>query len=364
MLALCLRDRLQKTNLSGINNKPIIGNLNASTEKNASIFQDTESYVEFNIPSETIIKENGDKWVVFPKVKGDKVIGLVAAILTQNGTYVKYNVYGEQNEWYKQNASLFQDALDKYKQQLKRLNLSASINPIAETHIPGVTVPGKPKLPEKPDQPGWRPDMEPGQDGGGCDSHQDCGAPDSGGGGSDPDSAENMVMPPPPEKPIEDIKKFLSCFDQTKPANLTVYAQNMLASPPGHAFITIQQGNNTMTFGFYPKDPYLNSLSGRGVMGEDSLHPYNQALNVGTISPAQLQNIISRANDYASTRYDLAVRNCADFAREALNIANVPGANWDSNWSRPTDIANIINAQKSGVMGKGNAPATQRSCNN
>ena len=95
-------------------------------------------------------------------------------------------------------------------------------------------------------------------------------------------------------------------------------------------------------------------------MGEDDLHPYNQALNVGTISPAQLQQIIN----YASTRYDLAVRNCADFAREALNIANVPGANWDSNWLRPTDIANIINAQKSGVMGSGTSPVTQRTCNN
>ncbi|WP_407489146.1 hypothetical protein [Elizabethkingia anophelis] len=183
----------------------------------------------------------------------------------------------------------------------------------------------------------------------------------SGGGGSDTPPAD-MVMPPPPKKPILDIKKFLSCFDQSKSANLIVYAQNMLASPPGHAFITIQQGNNIMTFGFYPRDPYLNSLSGRGIMGEDDLHPYNQALNVGTISPAQLQQIISRAIDYASTRYDLAVRNCADFAREALNIANVPGANWDSNWLRPTDIANIINAQKSGVMGSGTSPATQRTC--
>ncbi|HCZ8396917.1 MULTISPECIES: hypothetical protein [Elizabethkingia] len=199
--------------------------------------------------------------------------------------------------------------------------------------------------------------------------------PDGGGGGGGggdggadeslfPDKPSDMFMPPPPKKPILDIKKFLSCFDQSKSANLTVYAQNMLASPPGHAFITIQQGNNIMTFGFYPRDPYLNSLSGRGIMGEDDLHSYNQALNVGTISPAQLQQIISRAIDYASTRYDLAVRNCADFAREALNIANVPGANWDSNWLRPTDIANIINAQKSGVMGSGTSPVTQRTCNN
>ena len=179
-------DKLKKTNLSGMNNKHIIGNLNASTEKNTSVFQNSESYVEFNIPSETIIQENGDKWVVFPKVKDNKVIGLIASILTHNGTYVKYNVYGEQNEWYKQNASLFQDALDNYKLQLKRLNLSASINPVADYNIPGVTVPGKPKLPQQPDRPGWRPDQEP--DGGGCSTYEDCSAPDfdPGGGSSAP----------------------------------------------------------------------------------------------------------------------------------------------------------------------------------
>ncbi|OBS12696.1 hypothetical protein ATE49_04230 [Elizabethkingia miricola] len=216
-------DRLRKTNLSGINNKHIIGNLSASTEKNASIFQDAESYVEFNIPSEIIIKENGDKWVVFPKVKGGKVIGLVAAILTQNGTYVKYNVYGEQNEWYKQNASLFQDALDKYKQQIKHLNLSASINPVADYNIPGVTVPGKPKLPEKPDQPGWRPDIEPG--GGGCNAHEDCSDPsiDAPGGGGDYSNYETWVSPNFRMK-ISDQQKYPRFTEMVK--GLKSYVQN------------------------------------------------------------------------------------------------------------------------------------------
>lgn len=183
-------DRLKKTNLSGINNKHIIGNLNANTEKNAAILQSTESYVEFNVPSETITKENGDKWVAFPKVKGSKVIGLVTATLVQNGTYVKYNSFGDQDDWFKQNRSIFQVALDQYLQKSKRLNLNASINPIASGDIPGVTVQGRPKPKPNNPRPGWSPDQEPGQDGGGCESHQDCGAPDPGGGGDSGTSDE------------------------------------------------------------------------------------------------------------------------------------------------------------------------------
>lgn len=382
-------DNLHKTNLSGINNnKPIIGNLNASASinQNASVTQGSEVYVEFGVHTKTFTEENGDKWLIYPKVQGNRVIGLIIGALTKSETYVSYHAINPQIDFYKDNIMLFQNGLDNYLKQRSRLSLSAGIKPIAEggqkctndgssfdCNIDGVVITKEPPPPLTIITEGGSDSGTGGGSGGGGGGGSNGGS-GTGGQCSDylqcmnPDSNETppfgMVMPPPPKKPILDIKKFLSCFDQSKSANLTVYAQNMLASPPGHAFITIQQGNNIMTFGFYPRDPYLNSLSGRGIMGEDDLHPYNQALNVGTISPAQLQQIISRAIDYASARYDLAVRNCADFAREALNIANVPGANWDSNWLRPTDIANIINAQKSGVMGSGTSPVTQRTCNN
>ncbi|EQB90572.1 hypothetical protein C874_16370 [Elizabethkingia anophelis 502] len=352
-------DRLQKTNLSGINNKHIIGNLNASTEKNASIFQDTESYVEFNIPSETIIKENGDKWVVFPKVKGDKVIGLVAAILTQNGTYVKYNVYGEQNEWYKQYAPLFQDALDKYKQQIKRLNLNASINPVAEIKIPGVTVPGKPKLPEKPDQPGWRPDIEPG--GGGCNAHEDCSAPDTdfGGGGSPSPTppAPNLVMPPPPDKPIFDIKKFLSYLDPTKPATLKVFAEKMWGgNGVGHSFISVSQGGTTVTYGFYPKNGGGQVVVGPGIMGENGGHNFTVGRDFGTISSVQLQNIISLSIAYSNSYYVLPDHNCSDFAMEVLQNAGYNANN--SGLTTPNDVYNYLN-NFSDKLPAGQAPYTK-----
>ena len=363
-------DSIHKTNLSGMNNAPVIIHLNASTDKNSLSSQSGETFVAFNIRSKTVTEENGNKWVVFPEVTNGKIANLVVGFLSEKETKVHYYLASKESELYKNNISLFQSSLERYMKRINKLNLNASINPVSyvkETEIEEViiTVPKK-NLDPRESFGGINPAYNTG--GGSCSDYGGCindyYAPGGGGGGGSSTPTSDMVMPPPPKKPILDIKKFLSCFDQSKSANLTVYAQNMLASPPGHAFITIQQGNNIMTFGFYPRDPYLNSLSGRGIMGEDDLHPYNQALNVGTISPAQLQQIISRAIDYASTRYDLAVRNCADFAREALNIANVPGANWDSNWLRPTDIANIINAQKSGVMGSGTSPVTQRTCNN
>ena len=49
-------DNLHKTNLSGINNKPVIGTL-ASNDKNASLFQNGESYVESNIRSQTVTEK-------------------------------------------------------------------------------------------------------------------------------------------------------------------------------------------------------------------------------------------------------------------------------------------------------------------
>ena len=63
-------DKFQKTNLSGINNKHIIGNLNAGTKKNASVFKVMNQYIEFNVPSETMTKENKEiNGLHFPKVK-------------------------------------------------------------------------------------------------------------------------------------------------------------------------------------------------------------------------------------------------------------------------------------------------------
>ncbi|MCT3652178.1 hypothetical protein HZR02_11450 [Elizabethkingia anophelis] len=124
-------DELHKTNLSGINNNPVLRNLSASTSKNASVFQSTGVYVEFAVRSQTITEENGDKWVVFPKIEGSKVVSLVAAVLSQKETYVSYHTISEGDELYKRNINRFQEALARYQKQRVTLALNASINPMA-----------------------------------------------------------------------------------------------------------------------------------------------------------------------------------------------------------------------------------------
>ncbi|MHC6199112.1 hypothetical protein [Elizabethkingia miricola] len=182
-------DGVQKTNLSGVNNKPIIGTI-ANADKTTSVTQDGQSYVEFNIKSQIITEENGDKWIVFPKVQGNRVIGLVSASLTEKGTYVRYHNYNEQDELYKLNVVEFQESLNKFQRKFKTLALSASINPIAglgcrkedgewvDCSIPDViiTVP-------KPN-PGTTNPSGPGGGGGGCQEHANCIDPNGGGGGA------------------------------------------------------------------------------------------------------------------------------------------------------------------------------------
>lgn len=94
-------DNLHKTNLSGINNKPVIGTL-ASNDKNASLFQNGESYVESNIRSQTVTEKDDIKWVAFPKVQGNKVVSLVVGILSEKGTRVNYRTFGNGDDLYKE----------------------------------------------------------------------------------------------------------------------------------------------------------------------------------------------------------------------------------------------------------------------
>ena len=53
-------DSIHKTNLSGMNNVPVISHLNASTDKNNLSSQNGETFVAFfNIRSQTVTEENG-----------------------------------------------------------------------------------------------------------------------------------------------------------------------------------------------------------------------------------------------------------------------------------------------------------------
>jgi hypothetical protein len=193
---------------------------------------------------------------------------------------------------------------------------------------------------------------------GGSSGDADYGGPHSGGGGSGGGNG-NLIMPPPPDLPINDIKKYLSCFTSAN-ANLSVFAErmNILDKNVGHAFISISQGNNTMVFGYYPQNGNLKSLTGPGIMGENGGHYYNVSATMG-ISGAQLQQIINLSQDYQNADYDLSFNNCSDFATQVLNITGVSTTGF---LDTPNTVAEILLKLPNHTSNANYAPKTKRTC--
>lgn len=170
-------------------------------------------------------------------------------------------------------------------------------------------------------------------------------------------------MTPPPDDPIANIQDFLKCLDKTKTASLMVYAEKMGdGHGVGHAFISLKQGTNIMTFGFYPKCGSLvkSAIDGPGIMGDDSGHNYTLSYNYGDVNVNQLNNIIELSNIYASSDYILSLRNCSDFVLDVLNLLginnNVNGIN------NPNDVINILSSRSGAYNANGQARETNRTC--
>ncbi|MDQ8749001.1 hypothetical protein [Elizabethkingia miricola] len=196
-------DKVQNTNISGLNNTIVINNLTASINKRplALTLEKGDTYVEFNIRTEMITEENGDKSIIYPKVRGNKVIGLVEAVLTKQETHMSYYTYNSESSLYKDYKDDFQDALDRY-QNRRQIRLSASIKPMADTEIEGVVITVKRK--KKEDIGTVRPPEE----GGSCPEFANCIAYNpGGGGGNDMPSPENVD-----EIVITDLKAYPCAF--------------------------------------------------------------------------------------------------------------------------------------------------------
>lgn len=182
-------DSIHKTNLSGMNNAPVISHLNASTDKNNLSSQNGETFVAFNIRSQTVTEENGNKWVVFPEVTNGKIANLVIGFLSEKETKVHYYLASKESELYKNNISLFQSSLERYMKRINKLNLNASLNPVSyvkEAQIEEVviTVPKK-NLDPRESFGGINPAYNTGR--GSCSDYGGCindyYAPGGGGGG-------------------------------------------------------------------------------------------------------------------------------------------------------------------------------------
>lgn len=199
-------DKVQNTNLSGLNNTIVLNNLTASINKRplAVTLEKGDTYVEFNIRTEIATETNGEKSIIYPKVKGDKVIGLVEAVLSQKETRVSYYTYNSDSNLYRDYKDDFQEALERY-QKRRTVRLVAGIKPMADSDIEEVVIVVKRK--KKEDTPTPRPPEEVG----GCQEHAECIDYNLGGGGNG--NGEDISLPEKVDKiDITELKTYPCAF--------------------------------------------------------------------------------------------------------------------------------------------------------
>lgn len=187
----------------------------------------------------------------------------------------------------------------------------------------------------------WFKSYDPGYDMGGGYGYE----PGGGGGGDSyydpniPSSAEDLqkVQVSPPQVPITDPSKYLSCFDKSLPAKLIIYADQPVEGTTepvsilggiGHAYLSFEQNvNGTLvrrTVGFYNQtkvDPVFNKAA-PGMLGNDSSHEYNVKWET-SLTPEQFNNMIQATINHA-TEYNIESYNCANFV---LDVASSGGIN-------------------------------------
>ncbi|MGG7552809.1 hypothetical protein ACQ7CX_19535 [Chryseobacterium arthrosphaerae] len=307
----------------------------------------TDSYINFRVHSQIIEDENGNIYMYFPVIKNRKVTDIYFSTINKENTLLGFYKLNNTAEEYNDIFSAFEKVFVHPNE--KTFSKSEDVTDVGEVVIVG---------PRKPTN--GTGITGPGQ----CEVYGQCNNPGGGSGSSGGSGGGGggipVPSPPlPPDNPITDINDFLKCLDPSKPANLTVYAAKMFSSSPsGHAFISITQGSNTMTYGFYPKNSGLEQIIGPGQMGNDSGHAYTTAWNIGNITPAQLQEIIKTSSAFANTNYDIRFNNCVDFAIIVLNNVgiNMTPISIDT----PTSFSNSI--QYGATSTNGNAPQTKRNC--
>ncbi|MFI0429473.1 hypothetical protein [Mariniflexile sp. HMF6888] len=158
----------------------------------------------------------------------------------------------------------------------------------------------------------------------------------SGGGTNNHDHEvilDEEVIVEGPDKPITNMADYLKCLDPTQSATLTIYVNepdnnstNLLGPDGvGHTFVSIQQGNNIASFGFYPVYGIPSLITPvDGVMGDNSNTEYDVSLTINNVSPSNLQKIINRAISYSISDYSLEQQNCTDMGIDLGNLAGLP----------------------------------------
>lgn len=324
-------DLLHKTNYTGFNVKAPA----------------RDSYVNFRLHSQVIKDHEGNIFMYFPTVKNEQIHEIYYATINKQNTLLGLYKLKNTSKGYGEILTAFEKA---YKSGGNIVSKNGGVTDVGEVVITGPS--------NSSDDMGI---LTPGQ----CEMYGQCnnggggsgGSSGGGGGGGGGGGTPALPPPPPPTVSISDLDNYLSCLNITQSADLTVYAEEMYGGHGvGHAFISIKQGNNVMTYGFYPKYGFPSNAYGTGIFGDDGGHGYTHSWNVGTISPTQLQQIIAASKAYSASIYDVAFNNCADFTLSMLEYAgvNTNAAGIDT----PNTVARLIG----GTPKPGTAPASKRTC--
>lgn len=144
---------------------------------------------------------------------------------------------------------------------------------------------------------------------------------------------EDMVVVDDPDKPIANLSNYLKCLDPSQAAVFTIYVNQPSpnkreainnALDVGHTFISIQQGNNVVSFGFYPLEGIGYQKSVNGIMGDNSNYPFDLSISI-PIDASKLNNIINYSVNFSqNVTYNLQTNNCSNFGIYVANMAGVP----------------------------------------
>ncbi|MDY3316206.1 hypothetical protein PG630_02635 [Riemerella anatipestifer] len=112
-------DSLHQTNISG---RQTIDKLLKSASESKLNIGDLAStpytYIDFNVRSQLIVQENGNKWILFPKVSNKQVTDLMVAVLTEDETRFGIYTLDSHSQIYADNIDAFRKAYNKHKYHL------------------------------------------------------------------------------------------------------------------------------------------------------------------------------------------------------------------------------------------------------
>nr|WP_199161765.1 hypothetical protein [Elizabethkingia sp. ASV34] len=342
----------------------IIANFIQNHPDYAKWMDESVGVIRLDVASQTFGEDK--KAIIFPVTDGNgKVTSAWYGIINEERSYVNFSYMNDNSAELADIKKVFQNYYDKKnKGSLSSgaiASISKQINPVALKNgneqkpidIEEVVITKKNPTTPPPDQ--WVPKYPDEPSGGGGAGSSGPGTGMSGGSST---YGGSMAMPPPPKNPINDLKKYLECLDSRQPANIKVYANT--TGMIGHAFISIQQGFNIRTFGFYPEQSFPQNVDGPGIMGDNSGDHYDAVLNMGSVSPEQLQHILRKASEYNDRAYSLYYSNCANFAMDVMQI--IKPSIQESKWEKPGTVQDQIE-KNGGAKQSGEGPVTHVNCN-